>query len=157
VADLDEQELTLHLADPQGTAKALLKKLSARRLLLQLSLPLQELQGAFRADPNWVFSPVSSKTDVNALVATREGLLDRTAGRGSVIDNMTAQKVWADAGGRCMFEMWERSDRDSALDKNRPGGIPGSHRCFRPQRATGFPEGLAPICKRARKHHADVR
>jgi hypothetical protein len=104
VVDLDEPSRSLHPADPQDEAKKLLKKLATRRLLQRLELPLQSLQEAHVADPTWTYSPVLSNPDVDTLITTRDGLLGRTAGRGSEITVKTAQKVWADAGGRCMFE-----------------------------------------------------
>lgn len=104
VVDLDEPGLSLSPADPQGEAKKVLKQLVAKHLLQRLELPLQTLQDAHVADSSWVYSPVTSKPDVDTLLATRDGLLGRTSGRGPEITNKTAQKVWADAGGRCMFE-----------------------------------------------------
>lgn len=105
MVDLDEPPgQSLHPADPQGEAKKRLKKLAGRGLLQRLELPLQTLQDAHVADPTWTYAPVLSSPDVDALIATREGLLGRTAGRGAEITDKTAQKVWADAGGRCMFE-----------------------------------------------------
>ncbi len=104
VVDLTEPGRSLHPADPQGEAKVCLKKLVARQQLQRLELPLQTLQDAHVADPTWIYSPVPSRSDVDALLAARDGLLGRTAGRGPAISDKTAQKVWADAGGRCMFE-----------------------------------------------------
>lgn len=104
VLDLDEPSPALHPADPQGQAKKRLKKLVTRRLLQRLELPLQTLQDIHVADPTWIYSPVSSNSEVDILIATRDRLLGRTAGRGPEISDKTAQKVWADAGGRCMFE-----------------------------------------------------
>ncbi|TBW36236.1 SAVED domain-containing protein [Azotobacter chroococcum] len=80
-----------------------MKKLANRNLLQRLELPLQILQDAHIADPTWAYT-LLSKAEVDGLIATREGLLGRTSGRGQEINDKTAQKVWADAGGRCMFE-----------------------------------------------------
>lgn len=104
VVDLDEPGRPLHAADPQGEAKPLLKKLVPKGLLQQIELPLQSLLDADVANPTWIYSPVPAKATVDTLIATRDGLLGRTAGRGAEITDKTAQKVWADAGGRCMFE-----------------------------------------------------
>lgn len=104
VVNLDEPGRPLHPADPQGEAKKCLKKLVTQGLLDCLELPLQTLLDAHVADPTWTYPPVSSKPEVDTLIATRDGLLGRTTGRGPEITDRTAQKVWADAGGRCMFE-----------------------------------------------------
>lgn len=104
VVDLDAPGSSLHPADPQGEAKKLLKKLIQQGLLLCLELPMQTLQDARVADPSWAYTLALSKSDADTLIATRDGLLGRTAGRGPEITDKTAQKVWADAGGRCMFE-----------------------------------------------------
>lgn len=103
VVDLDGPDHSLHPADPESEAKKCLKKLVAQGLLQCLELPFQILQDAHVADSNWTYSQVLSKPAVDTLIATRDGLLGRTAGRGPEITDKTAQKVWADAGGRCMF------------------------------------------------------
>lgn len=104
LADLDEPSRTLHPTDPGTSVKASLKKLVAKSLLMQLELPLQSLQDAREADPAWAYVPVATKGEVDTLIATRDGRLGRTTGRGPAIDDKTAQKVWADAGGRCMLK-----------------------------------------------------
>ncbi|TVT73198.1 MAG: SAVED domain-containing protein [Denitromonas halophila] len=80
-----------------------MKRLVAKGLLQCLELPPQIFRDAHVADPSWQYSQVRSKPAVDTLIATRDGLLGRTAGRGPAITEKTAQKVWADAGGRCMF------------------------------------------------------
>jgi hypothetical protein len=104
IADLDEPSRTLHTADPQDKTKVSLKKLVGRGLLRHLEMSRVALVDAREADPTWTYSPVTTKGEVDVLIATRDGLLGRTSGRGADISIQTAQKVWADAGGRCMFE-----------------------------------------------------
>lgn len=104
VADLDDSTRTLHPADPQGSSTRSLKKLVSRQLLLHLELSLDTIQSADAANADWSYSTISAKPEVDALIATRNGLLGRAAGRGPQITDKTAQKVWADAGGRCMLE-----------------------------------------------------
>lgn len=104
IADLDEPSRTLHTADPQDKTKASLKKLVGCGLLQHLEMSRDTLTDAREADSAWTYSPVATKREVDTLIATRNGLLGRTSGRGADIDRQTAQKVWADAGGRCMFE-----------------------------------------------------
>ncbi|WP_409525657.1 SAVED domain-containing protein [Nitrincola sp. MINF-07-Sa-05] len=104
VVDLDDPSLSLHPADPQIASKASLKKLVPKHLLFSFEMPLDALQKAQVASANWKWVPVRTKPEVDVLVATRDGLLGRARGRGPEISEKTAQKVWADAGGRCMFE-----------------------------------------------------
>lgn len=104
LVDLDEASLVLHPADPGSSAKSSLKKLVSKGLLYGLDMGLAALLSAHTADSTWAFMLVQSKSQVDVFLATRDGLLGRTSGRGPEISEKTAQKVWADAGARCMFE-----------------------------------------------------
>ncbi len=104
VVDLDEPVLVMFPADPGSEAKSSLKRLVSQDLLQHAEIPLQTLQNASLADVAWAYSRIHPKQVVDTLIATRDGLLGRTVGRGPAITDQTAQKVWADAGGRCMFE-----------------------------------------------------
>lgn len=104
VVDMSDPDRTLHLADPENEAKKALKKLVTRGLLQHLELPLATLEQARAADPSWTLFPVDSQATVNGLIDTRQEILGRVAGRGQDITPQTAQKVWSDAGARCMFE-----------------------------------------------------
>ena len=104
VVDLDDPTPTLYPADPQSNAKKSLRKLVSRQLLLHLELSLDTIQSADIANEDWSYSAISSNPEVDMLIATRDALLGRVSGRGPQITNKTAQKVWADAGGRCMLE-----------------------------------------------------
>lgn len=103
VVDLDDPNLILHLADPESKAKACLKKLVGKKLLSSLEVSLEALNDARNADSGWAYSPVEKNSVVTSLIAARDGLLGKTNGRGQEISEKTAQKVWADAGARCMF------------------------------------------------------
>lgn len=103
VINLDDPNLVLCLADPGSEAKACLKKLVGKKLLLSLDVSLETLNDARIADSSWAYSQVMDNATVNSLIAARDGLLGRTTGRGQEISEKTAQKVWADAGARCMF------------------------------------------------------
>lgn len=103
VVNLDDSVLALHHADPGSAARDYLKKLVGKKLLFSLEVSFEALSDAQIADAGWTYSPVPDKPTVTALIATRDGLLDRTSGRGKEISEKTAQKVWADAGARCMF------------------------------------------------------
>ncbi|GLT22069.1 hypothetical protein GCM10007933_15250 [Zoogloea oryzae] len=104
VADLSDPNLTLHPADPENETKKVLKKLVTRSLLQHLELPQTTLAHARTIDPSWILFPVDSPIAVNGLVDMRQELLGRIAGRGQDITPQTAQRVWSDAGARCMFE-----------------------------------------------------
>lgn len=104
VVDLADPDRTLHPADPENEARKVLKKLVARGLLQHLELPLDTLAQARTADPSWTLFSVDSPAAVNGLVDTRQDILGRVAGRGQDITPQTAQRVWSDAGARCMFE-----------------------------------------------------
>lgn len=104
VVDLDEPSLKLYPADPDSEAKKVLKKLVQKSLLFSFKIPSQTLNNALIADSSWASTQVLTKSDVDVLIAVRDGLLGKTSGRGPDISERTAQKVWADAGARCMFE-----------------------------------------------------
>lgn len=104
VVDLSDPDSALHPSDPENEAKKVLKKLAAQGLLLHLELPLDILTQARTIDPSWTLFPVGSPAAVNGLVDSRQDILGRVAGRGQDITPQTAQKVWSDAGARCMFE-----------------------------------------------------
>lgn len=103
VVDLDDSALTLHLADPGPTARGALQRLVGKKLLSSLEVSFEALTNALVADTGWSYSSVTDKNTVTALIAERAGLLGRTSGRGKDISQKTAQKVWAEAGARCMF------------------------------------------------------
>jgi len=103
VVDLDDPCQVLYPADPGKAATDSLKKLVGKKLLLSLELPFEELIDVQFACADWTYCSVLDKASVNVLVATRDGLLGKTSGRGAEISEKTAQKVWADAGARCMF------------------------------------------------------
>jgi len=103
VVDLDDPSLVLHLADPGPDAKTCLKKFVGPQRLFSLEVSFDVLSDAQVADSSWPYSVVPDKPTVNSLIATRDGLLGKTSGRGPEISEKTAQKVWADAGARCMF------------------------------------------------------
>lgn len=104
VVDLNDPAGTLYPADPENKAKTALKKLARSNLLQRLELPQATLNGANVADPSWAFSAIASQDEIADLVDARQEMLGRVSGRGPAISPKTAQKVWADAGGRCMFD-----------------------------------------------------
>lgn len=103
VVDCSDPSLILFPADPESKSKTALKKLARGNRLQHLELPQAVLTPAGVADPSWTFAPVASEDEIAELIDTRQEILGRVSGRGPAITVRTAQKVWADAGGRCMF------------------------------------------------------
>lgn len=103
VVDCEDPSLLLLPADPESKSKTALKKLAHSNLLQRLELPQAMLAPAGVADSSWTFTSVTSEDEIANLIDTRQAVLGRVSGRGRAITAKTAQKVWADAGGRCMF------------------------------------------------------
>lgn len=102
VFDTTSPSAQLHPVDPDKKSRAVLKKLAQQNLLQQLDLPLAILTAANAADTSWTLAPVAPD-EITTLVDERLRALGRT-GRGADISQLTAWKVWTDAGGCCMFE-----------------------------------------------------
>lgn len=103
VVDCSDPSRILFPADPESKSKTALKKLARSNRLQRLELPHAALTPASVADPSWTFAPVVSEDEIADIIDTRQEMLGRVSGRGPAITARTAQKVWADAGGRCMF------------------------------------------------------
>ncbi|WP_413615414.1 SAVED domain-containing protein [Halomonas cupida] len=104
VVDLEESCTALYPADPGPNSKGSLKKLVGKKLLFSFEVSSETLSNARIANSEWAYAPVERKSCVDTLIATRDGLLGKAKGRGPEISARTAQKVWADAAGRCMFQ-----------------------------------------------------
>ena len=102
VFDEDEPFGTLYPADPDKKSKTVLRNLARRGLLQHLELPMPVLNAAHTADAEWNLVP-ATRDKITALLAARLEMLGRSVGRGKAISKETAWKVWADAGGRCMY------------------------------------------------------
>lgn len=103
VVDLSLPDNVLYVADPEKEAKKQLKKLARKGRLRYFALPLADLGMAQIVNPVWHPNPINEDA-VNNLIDTRQVILGRVEGRGPHITSQTAQKVWSDAGARCMFE-----------------------------------------------------
>ncbi len=103
VVDCDDPSFILFPADPESKSKTALKKLARSNRLQCVDLPQAVLTAASVADPSWPLAPVTSEDEIADLIDARQEMLGRVNGRGPAITPRTAQKVWADAGGRCMF------------------------------------------------------
>jgi len=91
----------LFMADPGKQSLKSLKKLARKELLSRFELPNDNLESAAEinqewtlliADPNFLTSWNTSRNEALGL------------GRGTAISKITSQKVWMDAGGRCMYK-----------------------------------------------------
>jgi hypothetical protein len=89
--------------DPESKAKSALKALAKQRLLSTVEISPSEMAGANTADTAWVLREASEHA-IDAWLEQRKVHLGRVDGRGDPISLETANQVWADAGGCCMFK-----------------------------------------------------
>jgi DNA-binding XRE family transcriptional regulator len=87
--------------DPEGKSKIALKALAKKKLLFVV--PVSEIANTVLADNSWV-PQETSVPDIDRFLEQRKIHLGRVDGRGDPISQDTANKVWADAGGCCMFK-----------------------------------------------------
>lgn len=90
-------------ADPEGKAKSAFKALANQNRLFTLEITPSQLAGASMASASWVPTAASAQ-HVDDLLEQRKVRLGRVNGRGDSISLETANRVWADAGGCCMFK-----------------------------------------------------
>nr|CUV43180.1 conserved protein of unknown function [Ralstonia solanacearum] len=93
----------LQSADPEGKSKTVFKALAKQKHLYTVAIPPSEMAGATTVDAAWV-PQETSEQDIDAFVEQRKVHLGRVEGRGDPITPETANQVWADAGGCCMFQ-----------------------------------------------------
>lgn len=93
----------LYSVDPESKAKTAFKALAKQRRLFTVELTPVEIAGATVADKSWLPQERSAQ-DVDVFLEQRKVRLGRVDGRGDPISTETANKVWADAGGCCMFK-----------------------------------------------------
>ncbi len=93
----------LQSADPEGKSKTVFKALAKQKRLYTVAIPPSEMAGATTVDAAWV-PQETSEQDIDAFVEQRKVHLGRVEGRGDPITPETANQVWADAGGCCMFQ-----------------------------------------------------
>lgn len=90
-------------ADPEGKSKSAFKALAKQKRLLTVDISTSEMAGATMANAAWK-PEKASEHDVEAFLEQRKVHLGRVTGRGDPISLDTANQVWADAGGCCMFK-----------------------------------------------------
>lgn len=93
----------LYSVDPEGKAKTAFKALAKQKRLFTVEVASAEIAGATRADSSWV-AQESSVQYIEVFLEQRKAHLGRVDGRGDPISPETANRVWADAGGCCMFK-----------------------------------------------------
>ncbi|MGT2434065.1 SAVED domain-containing protein (plasmid) [Cupriavidus basilensis] len=93
----------LQSVDPEVKSKSAFKAMAKQRRLFSVEVSPSEIAGATMADTAWV-TKETSEQDIEALLEQRKVYLGRVDGRGDPITLETANQVWADAGGCCMFK-----------------------------------------------------
>ncbi|TAL99620.1 MAG: SAVED domain-containing protein [Paraburkholderia sp.] len=93
----------LQSADPEGKSKSVFKALARQRRLLAVEVAPAEIAEAATVNAAWLPHEMSER-DIDEFVEQRKVHLGRVEGRGEAITPDTANQVWADAGGCCMFQ-----------------------------------------------------
>lgn len=100
VADLATPNQPLFLSDPAGDSLKILKKMAGNGLLKTIDLKACNLVGALTVGASWPLDPLVPE-DVVRICELRKEIL--ASGRGKAISPATANRVWLDAAGRCMY------------------------------------------------------
>jgi len=93
----------LQSADPEGKSKSIFKALARQRHLFAVEVTPAEIAETKTVNTAWALRQMSEQ-DIDEFVERRKVHLGRVEGRGESITPDTANQVWADAGGCCMFE-----------------------------------------------------
>lgn len=93
----------LYSVDPEGKSKTAFKALAKQKRLFTVEILPSEIAAAMMAATSWAPQGKSEK-DIEVLLEQRKAHLGRVDGRGDPISLETANEVWADAGGCCMFK-----------------------------------------------------
>ena len=88
--------------DPDTKAKSAFKALAKSKQLFAIKVSESEVNNVAIVDAAWVPGEMS-ESDVEDLLEKRKATLGRAKGRGDPIKLDTANSVWADAGGCCMY------------------------------------------------------
>ncbi|WP_367303933.1 SAVED domain-containing protein [Burkholderia multivorans] len=89
--------------DPERKAKSAFKALAKQKRLFVVDVAPSEIAGTNTANAAWL-PREESEHDIDAWLEKRKVSLGRVEGRGDPITLETANQVWADAGGCCMFK-----------------------------------------------------
>lgn len=90
-------------ADPDSKAKSAFKALAKLGRLFTVEISSLVMADATTVDATWTPQKTTAE-DIDAFVEQRKVYLGRVEGRGDPISVATANQVWADAGGCCMFK-----------------------------------------------------
>ncbi|WP_197326630.1 SAVED domain-containing protein [Ralstonia solanacearum] len=90
-------------ADPEGRSKRAFKALAKQKRLYTVGVSPSEIADATTVGAAWV-PQQTSEQEIDMFVEQRKAYLGRAEGRGDPITPETANQVWADAGGCCMFQ-----------------------------------------------------
>lgn len=93
----------LYSVDPESKAKSAFKALAKQRRLFTVEISSEEISSVTTAGVSWT-PQEKSANDIDVFLEQRKVHLGRVDGRGDPISPETANKVWADAGGCCMFK-----------------------------------------------------
>ncbi|VWC77606.1 hypothetical protein BLA39750_00987 [Burkholderia lata] len=93
----------LQVVDPEGKSKSAFKALAKQGRLFTVDISASEMTGATTVNAEWR-PKEASEHDIEVFLEQRKVYLGRVTGRGDPISIDTANQVWADAGGCCMFK-----------------------------------------------------
>jgi len=103
VYEKDDATGVIQPVDPENKAKTVFKALAKKKQLFAVELSYSEIATVSNADASWIPREIS-ESEVEELLEKRKSKLGRVEGRGNAISTATANSVWADAGGCCMFK-----------------------------------------------------
>ncbi|WP_371865043.1 SAVED domain-containing protein [Massilia eburnea] len=93
----------LYSVDPEGKSKTAFKALARQKRLFTVEISPSEMAVAAITSTAWV-PQQKSEENIEVLLEERKVHLGRVDGRGEPVSLQTANQVWADAGGCCMFK-----------------------------------------------------
>lgn len=103
VYEKDDATSVIQAVDPESKAKVAFQALAKKKLLFAVELSHSEISIASNPDASWILQEIS-ELEVETMLEKRKAKLGRANGRGEQITQATANSVWADAGGCCMFK-----------------------------------------------------
>ncbi|MBP4049365.1 SAVED domain-containing protein [Chromobacterium violaceum] len=103
VYEKDDKRGVLLPVDPEGKSKSVFKALARGKRLFCVEISPSDIADTAMVDDVWMPQEMSVE-DIDTLLEQRKVHLGRVEGRGDPITPETANQVWADAGGCCMFK-----------------------------------------------------
>jgi len=102
VYEKDDVRGVICAIDPENRARSAFSALAKSNLLFAVKVSQADIADLKVVASSWVPEGISEKEVVD-LLEQRKAKLGRAKGRGDAIREVTANSVWADAGGCCMF------------------------------------------------------